>query len=208
MMQRANFRKGVRCSAPFVLYWKHVQKERKLGKNLMKEKSDSGLWTWATSKIKQDPSTFLARVTSILGEIHRLLLIQRRITEAKNITADGMSVRAASNRTIALGRFEDRFKEFWNKRTVKITKNGDFRIDINKNRGGLICKTTPKLCSRVGEAKKDAVIYFAHEGITLMVGGGNHFPKVKGGNHFPQVKRKNGKKWEIVKRGEPSWIRK
>ena len=126
VMQWAKFQEDVRGSAPFVLYWKNVQKERRRGRNLTSEGFDPGLWTWAASKNEQDPSTLLERGGSFLDEIHRLFLIQRRITEAKSVTKYGVTARAASSREIALGRFEDRFKEFSSNQNVKAIKTGDF----------------------------------------------------------------------------------
>ncbi len=169
---RAMFRKGIRGAAPLCLFWKHVRKERGLSRTLTKDDCDPRLWTWGTSYSKQDPATFLERRESSLDKIHQGFLRQGKMTSDSRLVpgATGTTVRAAASRRVALGRFEDRVKVYWDNQSIQITKNGTFRIYIDRSQAGLKIGTTQKLFSRVQDIKKDVTIYFYHHGIKLKQG--------------------------------------
>lgn len=69
------------------------------------------------------------------------------------------------------GRFEDHVREYWDYQSIQITTNGSLRIHVDENQADLISGTTEKHNSRVQETKKDVIICFNHDGITLKQGG-------------------------------------
>ena len=187
--QRAMCQRGVPGAAPLALFWSHVEKEKEFGRLLVKYEVDTGLWTWAGSYLKEDPATFLERGESFLTKVRQRFSDRRRISDSRMVNC--VTVRASANRKIALGRFEDRVREYWDNQDILITKNGDFRIYVHKDQRGPKLRTVPRFYSIVQKAEKDLTIHFAYEGITLKLGEKIVFEK----SREKLVKSKEGVEW-------------
>lgn len=138
------------------------------GRLLAKHEFEPGLWTWAGSYLKEDPATFLKRGESFLTKVRQRFSDRRGVSDSWMV--NGVTVRASANRKLALGRFEDRVREYWDNQHIPITKNGDFRNRVHKDQRGLKLRTVARLYSIVQKAEKDLTIHFAYEGITLKLG--------------------------------------